>query len=78
MLYSKVSQKMQPLGNKSMEESSRSHMFFKIGILKNFANFTGKHLCCSLLLTKFFTNFIKNTATHVLFCEICKNFKNYF
>ena len=21
-------------------------MFFKIGVLKNFENFTGKHLCC--------------------------------
>ena len=25
--------------------SSRSQMFFKIGALENFANFTGKHLC---------------------------------
>ena len=29
--------------------SSRSQMFFKIDVLKNFANFTGKHLCWSLL-----------------------------
>ena len=44
MQYSKVSQKMQPLANKSMERSSRSKMFFlqmkqmlfKIGVLKNF------------------------------------------
>ena len=28
--------------------SSRSPMFFKIGILKNFAILTGKHQCCSL------------------------------
>ena len=28
--------------------SSRSQMFFKIGALKNFTIFTGKHLCCSL------------------------------
>ena len=32
--------------------SSRSQMFFKIGILKNFANFTGKHLCWSLFFNK--------------------------
>ena len=32
--------------------SSRSQMFFKIGVLKNFALFTGKHLCWSLSLTK--------------------------
>ena len=30
--------------------SSRSHMFFRIGILKNLAIFTGRHLCWSLLL----------------------------
>ena len=28
--------------------SSRSQMLFKIGAPKNFANFTGKHLCWSL------------------------------
>ena len=28
--------------------SSRSEMFFKIGVFKNFTNFTRKHLCCSL------------------------------
>ena len=27
--------------------SSRSQIFFKIGVLKNFAYFTGKHLCWS-------------------------------
>ena len=32
--------------------SSRLQMFFKIGVLKNFANFTGKHLCWSLFLIK--------------------------
>ena len=31
---------------------SLSQMFFKIGILKNFANFTGKHMCWSLFLIK--------------------------
>ena len=31
---------------------SRSQMFFKIGVLKNFVIFTGKHLCWSLLLIK--------------------------
>ena len=25
--------------------SSRTQMFFKIGVLKSFANFRGKHLC---------------------------------
>ena len=32
--------------------SSRSHMFFQVGVLKNFANFTGKHLFWSLFLIK--------------------------
>ena len=78
MQYSKVSQKMLPLKNKSIERSSRSHMFFKIGVLKNFANCTGKHLSWSLFLTKFFTDFIKNTPTQMLSCAICKIFKNTF
>ena len=30
--------------------SSRLQMFFKIGVLKSFSNFTGKHLCWSLFL----------------------------
>ena len=32
--------------------SSRSQMFFKIGVLKIFSIFTGKHLCWSLFLIK--------------------------
>ena len=32
--------------------SSRLQMFFKIGRLKYFANFTGKHLCWSLFSIK--------------------------
>ena len=40
--------------------SSLSQMFFKIGILKNFATFTGKHLCWSLKAC----NFIKNRLLH--------------
>ena len=33
-------------------KSSRSHVFFKIVILKNFAILTGKHLCWSIFLFK--------------------------
>ena len=44
------------------DRSSRSQIFFKIGVLKNFANFTGKHLCWSL-----FWNFIKNRLQHRCF-----------
>ena len=32
--------------------SSRAQIFFKIGVLKTFANFTGKHMCWSLFLIK--------------------------
>ena len=46
--------------------SSRSQTFFKIGVLKNFANFTGKHLCWSLLLIKLFS------------CEFFELFKSIF
>ena len=53
-------------------------MFFEIGVLKNFVNFTGKHLCWSLFLIKFLTNFIKDTLTQAFSCEIQKNFKNTF
>ena len=49
-------------------------MFFKICVLKNFENFTGKHLCWSLFLT----NFIRDTTTLVFSCEIWKNLKNTF
>ena len=34
---------------------SSSDMFHKIGIPKNFANFTGKHLCWSFFLIKLLT-----------------------
>ena len=34
------------------KRSSRLQMFFKIGVLKNFANFTESHLCRSLFLNK--------------------------
>ena len=44
--------------------SSRSQMFFKIGVLKNFAIFTGKHLCWSLLQA---CNFIKKRLQHRCF-----------
>ena len=65
-----------------MFKSSSSQMFFKIGVLKNFAIFTGKHLCWSLFnkvagweACNFFE---KETPTHVSSCEYCKVFKNSF
>ena len=48
----KVYQELPPFGKFVTEvlifRSSRSLMFFKIGVLKNFATFTGKHLCWPL------------------------------
>ena len=48
--------------------SSRSQMLFGVGILKNFANFTGKHLCWSPFLIKLQAwNFIKKRLQHRCF-----------
>ena len=64
--------------------SSRSQMFFKIGLLENFANFRGKDLCWSLFLIKLLVwrsaTLLKwDTKTGVfLSCEICEILKNIF
>ena len=47
-------------------------MFFKIGVLTNFANFTGKHLYWILFLIK------KETPTQVLSCEVSEIFNTFF
>ena len=66
----------------SSSRRSRLQMFFKIGVLKYFAIFTGKHLCWSLfsiMLPAFRPEtFLKRdaNATQVFSCEYCKNFKN--
>ena len=57
--------------------SSRSRMFFKISVDKNFANFTGKHLCWGLFIIKLQAlkadNFIKSGLQHKwLFVEFAK------
>ena len=44
-----------------------SQMFFKVGDLKNFAYFTGKHLCRSLALRSKANNFIKKRLQHRCF-----------
>ena len=46
-------------------KSSGSQMFLKIVVLKNFENFTGKHLCWSLFLRK--CNFINKRFKHRCF-----------
>ena len=49
--------------------SSRPKLFCKKGVLRNFAKFTGKHLCQSL----FFNKVAGLRLWHSDFCEICKN-----
>ena len=51
--------------------SSHSKLFFKTGVLKHFAIFTGKHLCWSLFI-------INETPTHVFSCEYYEIFKSSF
>ena len=65
-----------PCGNEihkkeTTEAVSRSQIFFKLGVLKNFASFTGKHLCWSQL-------YLEETPKQLLSCEICEIFKNPF
>ena len=57
--------------------------FYKNAVLKNFAIFTGKHLCWSFFFNKVAglqgNNFIKKeTPTQAFSCEYCKNFKKSF
>ena len=54
--------------------NSHRRCSIKKGVLKNFAKFTGKHLCQSLFFNNtFFNNFIKKeTVAQVLSCEFTK------
>ena len=58
--------------------SSDPEVFCKKGVLRNFAKFTGKHLCQRLFLNKVIykkVNFIKKeTLTRVFSCEFCETF----
>ena len=64
---------------------SRREVFCKNDVLRNFAKFTGKHLCQSLFFNKVTglrpeaCNFIeKETLTQVFCCKFCKISKNTF
>ena len=46
-----------------IQRSSLSQMFFKIGVLKNFAKFTRKHLCKDVARLKA-CNFVKKRLQH--------------
>ena len=52
--------------------SSRLKLFCKKGVLRNFAKFTGKHLCQSLNSIK------KETLAQLFSCEVCEISKNAF
>ena len=52
--------------------SSRLEMFCRKSVLRNFAEFTGKHLCQSLLFNK------EETLALVFSCEFCELFKSTF
>ena len=62
--------------------SSRTEVFCKKVILRNFKKFTGKHLCQSLFFNKVAGstyNFIKKeTLEQVFSCEFCEISKNTF
>ena len=57
------SRKMKWLSKLFYFRSNHSLMFLKIGVLNNFANFTGKHLCWPLPGLKTY-NFIKMRLHH--------------
>ena len=66
----------------TMKRSSRLEVFCKKAVLKNFAKFTGKHVCQSLFFNKVAAqacNFIiKEILALVFSCESCKIFKNIY
>ena len=62
----------------SNDRSSRPDVFCEKGVLRNFAKFTGKHLCQSLFFNKVAgLSFIKKEALAQVFssefCEISMN-----
>ena len=71
-----------PLQNTSKGRSSRSEMFFKIDVLKNFVIFTGKHLCWVLFLIKLqvwrSAPLLKRDSNTVIFLWILQNFLKQF
>ena len=71
--------------NPRKDRSSRSQMFFNIGVLKYFANFTRKQLCWGLFLIKLqafrplgLQYYQKEAPTQVFSCEIMQIFKYTF
>ena len=64
-----------------MDRSSRPEVFCKKSVLRNFAKFTGKHLCQSLFFNKVAgrpATLLKKTLAQVFSCEFCEISKNTF
>ena len=62
----------------TINKEQSAEVFYKKNVLKNFAKFTGKHMCQSLFLMKLQAeafNFIKKeTLVQVFSYEFCKVF----
>ena len=58
--------------------SSPPEVFYKKGVVKNFAKFKGKHLCQSLFLNKVAGLIKKEILAQVFSCEFRETFKNTF
>ena len=56
--------------------SSHSQIVFKIGVLKNVAIYTGKHLCWSLFLIKSQAFTKRETPTQIFSAKYCEIFQN--
>ena len=69
-----------PLDSQSLSRNSRPEVFCEKVVLRNFAKFTGKHLCPSFFFIKVAgatCNFIKKkTLAQVFSCEFCEISKN--
>ena len=72
----KIFRKVNPFMNNG--KSSCSQMFFKVGVLKNFTNLTGKNLCWGLFFNKVAgvttCNFIKKRLKHRCFPVVIAKF----
>ena len=64
------------------KRSSHQRCSMKKGILRNFAKFTGKHLCQSLFFNKVAglrpATLLKRSLAQVFSCEYCETSKNTF
>ena len=62
-----------------LNRSSRQEVFCKKGVVRNFAKFTGKHLCQSFnKVAGWPATVLKKRLTQVFSCEFCKLSKNTF